>query len=223
MRANTLTFIFLTLAVICQAQVERTRYFKDGYLRKETRKEKAKYAEIVIENPDSSVTTSVKDLLKNEVTGSHTYKGAEPVGIWIYMYSSGPMYLDYSFPLRYSNATCPESSGVKINDYFIDDDAIGYKAPVLSTGESMFMKFLAKNTVYPRDALWEGIQGKVQVIFTITKDGKIENVYVQKGANILLDKEAVRVIRKIKLSSPPTLKGQSQEVCVSVPLAFKID
>lgn len=155
------------------------------------------------------MTTSVKGILKDEVISSQTYKGAEPTGLWVYMSGSGPKTLDYSFTLNYSEVKCSEGNGIKTRDYFTDNDSIRYNAPKLSTGEKTFSQFLVQNIFYPPAARSNKIYGTVNLVFTITKDGNSENIYVQKGSHILLDKEAVRVIRKMKLSTPPTVNGQN--------------
>ncbi|QNF34731.1 energy transducer TonB [Adhaeribacter swui] len=137
------------------------------------------------------------------------------------MSGSGPKQLAYSFPFKYSDQKC-DSFNLNITDYFINNEAIGYKAPQISTGEKTFNQFIAKNIVYPGDAVRENIQGTVKLVFTITKDGNIENIYVQEGRHILLDKEAVRVVRKLKLLTPPIIKGQNQDLCVSMPVSFRL-
>jgi TonB family protein len=218
-----LTIILLTISVICNAQTTSTEYFSDQYLRKAASQEKAKYSETVTQNPDGSLTRSVKNIKKEEVISSETYKNNEQVGTWIYLSGSGPKSLDYSFPLIYSGEKCNESgAGVKIKNHFVDDNSIGYRAPTISTGEKTAYQFVGKNIIYPSRALRDNIQGIVDLVFTITKDGVIENIYVQRGINTLLDKEAVRVVKKMKFSTPPTLNGQGQDVCVSMPISFKV-
>lgn len=222
MMKHILLFILLVIPAVSIAQETSERYFKDQSLRKETSKEKAAYAKIETRHTDGSVTTSVKNLRKGETIRSQTYRGAEPVGVWIIQYGSGPKPIDYNFTLEYSGDQCSGAQELPISDYFADNDSIGYKAPKIATGEKSFNYFLGSNIVYPAGALREGIQGTVLVSFTITKDGNVEDIYVQKGTHLLLDKEAVRVIRKLKLAAPPTLNGKAQDFCVTVPVKFRV-
>ena len=54
--------------------------------------------------------------------------------------------------------------------------------------------WVENNLRYPEKAKEEGIQGRVTIGFTITKEGRQTNVKVLKGCHPLLDAEAVRVI-----------------------------
>lgn len=54
--------------------------------------------------------------------------------------------------------------------------------------------WVEKHLRYPKDCKRGGIQGRVTIGFTITKEGKLADVKVLKGVHPLLDSEAVRVI-----------------------------
>ena len=47
---------------------------------------------------------------------------------------------------------------------------------------------------YPKEAVKNGIQGRVLVDFVIDEKGKVRDVKVLKGVDPLLDEEAVRII-----------------------------
>jgi TonB family protein len=191
-------------------------------LQKETTPEKAKFSETTTRNPDGSVTTEVKDIKKDEIITFESFKGDEPTGVWKYKRRNIPDPLDYSFSLIYSDEQCKDSvAGLK--NYFENNDSLKYIAPKLSTSEHSIYDFLSKHIYYPSNAVESGIQGKVYLAFTITSEGLIENIVVRKGTNILLDKEAVRVMRKLKLSSPPVINGQAKGVCVTFPMSFKLE
>jgi protein TonB len=191
-------------------------------LQKEINPEKAKFSQTIIQNPDGSQTTEVKDIRKDEIISTETYKGDEPTGIWKYKRRNIREPLDYSFNLIYSDKPCSDSiAGLK--DYFKNNDSLKYIAPKSLTSEREIHDFIAKNLYYPSSAVENGIQGKISLAFTITLDGRVENVVVKKGVDISLDKEAVRVIRKLKFNGAPIVNGQPKEVCVTFPLAFKLE
>jgi TonB family protein len=210
-------FIFSTL--LCAGQKTETRYYNDRGSDEEVPKEKAKYSESITTNPDGSITKESKNLKKNEVYHRQTLKGEEPVGSWIYLTGRGPAEMDYDFQLEYSTDDCSRDSNIK--DYFADDPAAGYEAPKLSTGEA-FVEFVRKNMVYPSRARREGIQGKVELTFEFTADGLIKNIRVKKGVHMVLDKEAMRVLRKLKFSTRPKINGQPKDLCGNVSLSFRL-
>jgi TonB family protein len=169
------------------------------------------------------VTTVIKDLKNDEIISNQTYRGEEPFGIWKYRRSNRTDELDYSFDLKYTGNTCKESiSGIDPRDYFQDNDSLQYVAPKISNGEKSIFQFISQQTIYPPGARENGTQGTVYLTFKITKEGNIENIVVLRGVDILLDKEAVRVLRQLKLSSPPTFNGEVKEVCATLPITFKL-
>ena len=202
MYKSILTILISLGSIICYAQTTQIKYYNNEWLQKEVSAEKAKFLKTVTNNADGTITTEIKNIKKNEVIRSETYKGEEPYGIWIYETGKGTSSLDFNFPLNYTGEKCNDSIGVAIKDYFKDDDSLGYKAPKIWGAETSFFQYIAHTIVFPDRAKEENIQGRVYVSLTITKEGVIENVYVKKGTNILLDKEAVRVFEAVKIIEP---------------------
>lgn len=211
--------LLICFALTCSAQTSDTKYYKTMSMDEEVPQEKAKYSRTITNNSDGSVTTERKNLKKNLIESRQILKDEQPVGIWIYLTGRGPAEMDYDFNLEYSNQEC--STNLNIKNYFTDEISVGYESPHISTGE-LFNEFVAKNLVYPAKARREGMQGKVDLTFTFTNEGIIENIRVKKGVHLVLDKEAVRIIRKIKLSSPPKIKGQPETLCGNVSITFRL-
>ena len=224
MKRVVLTMSFLMGLVACNAQTSETKYYKTSSQgEEEVSKDKAKYSRTITQNQDGSITTTRTNLKKNIVENSETLKGEEPIGTWIYLRGNGPAEMDYNFELIYSQEECPKENMVpNIDNYFVDNPEQGYVAPKIPTDEESLSRFIGRNLVYPSKARRGGIQGAVGVTFTITKQGNTENVYVNKGVHLLLDKEAARVIRKLKFSKPPMVNGQPVDVCITMPLRFKL-
>ena len=112
---------------------------------------------------------------------------------------------------------------IKNSDFFKDNDSLAYKAPKISSGEETIYQFISKNIIYPSRAIEEGIQGTVYVQLMLTKEGAVENIVVKRGINILLDKEAIRVLRQLKFSSPPTINGQVYTFkCLALPIKYRL-
>ena len=66
--------------------------------------------------------------------------------------------------------------------------------PEFPGGMGAFIQWLSVNLRYPEQARDRKIQGKVVVSFIVNEDGSISDAKVMKGANPLLDREAMRVI-----------------------------
>ncbi len=223
MNKTSVIIFFLTLATISYGQTTQTKYFTSEWLVKEVPKGKAKFSQTVIQNADGTTTTEVKDLTRDMIIRSETYKGNEQYGIWKSRSSRGRA-PDYNFPLLYADKKCTDSITVITKDYFQDNDSLRYKAPKMLTGELTISQFVNKNIIYPERAKDEDIQGTVYVRLTLTKEGSVENVVVGRGVNPLIDKEAVRVIRQLRFSSPPTIGGQPFALtCLSIPIKFVLE
>ena len=216
-----LTLVLLLYSSLSFAQSELVYYYSSRKLDNEVSKEKAKFSETIIEN-DTVKTRTVRNLKKNEIVSSISYKGNEPVGTWVILYGSGPKEIDFNFKVAYVSKVCAD--GVAERSDFLDSDEVnGYTAPKLAGDYSDFGQFFSHNMVYPEKAVRERIRGTVETSFTITKEGVIENVVVNKGVNLVLDKEAMRVVRAMKFSAPPMIDGEATSICVKLPLTFRME
>ncbi|MEK6152034.1 energy transducer TonB [Flavobacteriaceae bacterium 3-367] len=85
----------------------------------------------------------------------------------------------------------------------------------------MMQKHIRKNFRYPEIAQEMGVQGRVNVIFTIQKDGSIGNVRM-RGPDKNLEKEAARIIGKLPKMTPGKQRGRAVRVPFSIPITFKL-
>ncbi len=131
--------------------------------------------------------------------------------------------IDYSFKIGYTNDKC-DNGGLlpELNNYFEDIDSLGYTAPKLPGNETV-PRFVGMNLRYPAYAKENGLQGKIMAQFTIGKDGSVSNIAIIEGVNVVLDKEFVRVLRKLKFATPPKINGQPVELCVTAPCVFRLE
>lgn len=89
-------------------------------------------------------------------------------------------------------------------------------------GQAGLSKWLSKNLNYPELAQQNGIQGRVVVKFCVEKDGSITNATIARGVDKDLDKEALRVVKRM----PKWKAGKNNGVAVrsyfNLPVNFKI-
>ncbi|MEO9894459.1 energy transducer TonB [Aurantibacter sp.] len=87
--------------------------------------------------------------------------------------------------------------------------------------QKMMNKHISKNFRYPEIAQEMGIQGKVNIMFIIQKDGNIGNVRL-RGPDKSLEKEAARIIDKLPKMTPGKQRGKAVKVPFSIPINFKL-
>lgn len=75
---------------------------------------------------------------------------------------------------------------------------------------------------YPAEAISAGIQGRVIVDFIIEKNGEVSNVTINKSADPLLDKEALRVISVSPKWKAALINGKPVRSKISLPVEFRL-
>ena len=87
--------------------------------------------------------------------------------------------------------------------------------------QEMIQKHIRKNFRYPELAQEMGLQGRVNVVFTIEKDGSIGNVRM-RGPHEVLEGEAARIISKLPKMTPGKQRGTPVKVPFAIPITFKL-
>ncbi|WP_108244823.1 energy transducer TonB [Muricauda brasiliensis] len=88
--------------------------------------------------------------------------------------------------------------------------------------QEMMQKHIRKNFRYPDPAKELGLQGRVNIMFTIDKDGSINNVRL-RGPHESLEEEASRIISKLPEMKPGEQRGIPVKVSYSLPITFKLN
>ena len=96
------------------------------------------------------------------------------------------------------------------------------RTPEFPGGMSELMKYLQRNVRYPAAAQQAGIQGKVEVEFTVKKDGSVSDVKVIRSVNPELDAEAVRVISAMPKWKPGEQRGTPVDARFEMPIVFRL-
>lgn len=145
----------------------------------------------------------------------------------------GPMELEleyiYNFTRYISNLENPPlfrpdkllpKSNDKLYDYADCD-----KRPLFmgsSDPKAFLLKWVYQYLKYPKSAVANGIQGRVIVEFTVTKDGSVTDVRVARSADPLLDDEAVRVVKASPKWKPGQVKGVKVNTAMTVAVDFRL-
>ena len=93
-----------------------------------------------------------------------------------------------------------------------------------STDPRVFLqKWVYTYMKYPDEAVRDGIQGRVLVDFIIDETGKVRDVKVLKGADPLLDEEAVRIISGSPKWKPGKVMGKKVSSEMSLYVEFRLE
>lgn len=138
----------------------------------------------------------------------------------------------YNFTLKLVNGQKPQFRHVEESRkrFIADRDVYPYyecdgKPSFLgSTDPATFLKkWVYVYLRYPKQAVENGIQGKVLVDFIINEKGKVTDVTVQKGVDPLLDDEAVRIISASPDWKPARVRGEKVKCEMSLYVEFKLE
>ncbi len=89
-------------------------------------------------------------------------------------------------------------------------------------GQAALMKWLSNNIRYPESAQQNDIQGRVIVKFVVEKDGSIGNATILKGVDRDLDREAIRVVKKMPKWQPGKNNGVAVRSYFNLPVTFRL-
>lgn len=88
-------------------------------------------------------------------------------------------------------------------------------------GYESFYSQLSKNLKYPRQAIRNGVDGKVFVEFVVDRKGKVNHIKVIKGIGGGCDEEAMRVLALTNWE-PGKQRGRPVRVRMVIPVVFKV-
>lgn len=114
--------------------------------------------------------------------------------------------LKESFPM-FKMASCDEMESYKDRKQCADNHMLQY---------------IYKNLRYPSKARELSIEGRVITQFTVTKEGKIEDINVLRGICDELKNECIRVIKNMPDWNPGTQDDRPVKVMFTLPIKFKL-
>jgi len=119
-----------------------------------------------------------------------------------------------------------KSSAIGADENVVIDASAIKDKPEFPGGEQALIKFIAENTIYPKEVMEKGIQGTIYVRFIVKKDGSVQVSEIVKRPNIAndpsLEIEAARVVGSLPNWKPGTIKGQAVNVSFIIPIQFNL-
>ena len=95
--------------------------------------------------------------------------------------------------------------------------------PSFPGGRTELQKFLARNLIYPVQALKDSVQGQALVSFLLSEDGTISNINVTKGPRQDINEEAARVVALMPRWMPAFSGGKSVAIRYTINITFDIE
>ena len=95
-------------------------------------------------------------------------------------------------------------------------------SPEFPGGAGEMAAFIQDEFVYPEMAREMHEEGTVWVEFVVYSDGKIKDVKVVKGVSETLDREAVRVVKRMPKWSPGEQAGKKVNVRYTIPIKARL-
>ena len=94
--------------------------------------------------------------------------------------------------------------------------------PSFPGGIEALKAYLAENVRYPKELEGTCIQGRVIIAFIVEKDGRLSKAKVVKSVHPALDKEALRVVKKMPRWIPGQQGDRKVRVRYIIPVTFRI-
>jgi periplasmic protein TonB len=69
---------------------------------------------------------------------------------------------------------------------------------------------------YPREARLEGIEGEVNIEFTVAANGSVRDVVIKSSSHRVFNRESLRAVSSL------TCQGQGRDIRVVAPISFKL-
>lgn len=86
-----------------------------------------------------------------------------------------------------------------------------------------FIKYIQQELEYPKEAIENGIEGKVFVSFVVSSEGEVTDAKVIRGVDPILDKEALRVVKNAPDWTPGKQRGKNVNVGFTFPIVFALN
>lgn len=98
----------------------------------------------------------------------------------------------------------------------------GFKYAMFPNGKNGLITFINSTIEYPKQATEKKIQGKVSIKYTVSKNGRITKVKIQKGESKILNQEAKRVIKSMNQWKPGKAHGKPIKLTYTQDFNFKL-
>lgn len=94
--------------------------------------------------------------------------------------------------------------------------------PQYPGGDAALKEYLSSNMKYPQSAIDNGIEGVVEVAFTVKADGSIGSIKIVRMVDPDLESEAIRLVKGMPAWTPADKNGQPVDAQTQVEVDFEL-
>jgi protein TonB len=146
------------------------------------------------------------------------YKNGKKNGQLLTYWDNGnPKRIDFYEDDELIEGKCLNVDGIEVPHYEYK------KMPEFSGGINGLMQYLAEKIKYPNKAQKNGVEGRVLVFFTVNENGAISDIRIEEGVSDEIDKEVIRLVKKMPKWDPGVEDGDPVKVALSLPVIFKLE
>ena len=96
--------------------------------------------------------------------------------------------------------------------------------PSFPGGAKGLQDYFDKNLTYPEDASRDGVEGTVNVMFTVDETGKLSDAHIMGDKlGYGMDDEALKVVSSMPAWNPGKLKGKNVKTRFTLPVSFQLN
>ena len=220
-----LYFLFWTLDL--SAQDVKEYYYVDKYEINQTENpKKAKFLKKVTISSDSIETNEFYKIAKksNKLIYVEHLKDGMETGLWTYYDKSGNIQrqIDYSFEIKFAKQRFESTNYFEMRKLKTEIGNSDMISPTLISYPSL-AKGIYTELRYPAYARINNIQGKVEINFKVTKDGKLEIIAVLDSSHPRLTRSAWLALSKCNDWEPATINGEKVDSYSVIPIYFRLE
>ncbi len=208
--------ILLGLMLPISLSAQKTTFYKDENLWKETSEKKAKFKKTEFYKGDTLIIQSQR-ITDNLLIAESKWLNDKAVGIWTRFDLKGNLISSRNFGLLVYSKDKIEGTydNTEQNKECTTCEPASYP-----TRESGMFEFIGTKIRYPTESMDMGNSGTVYLRFTIDRDGNAKAHSIIKGVDPFIDMEAWQLIEKMPKWNPATKDGQPIESYLSLPIRF---
>ncbi|RMG81577.1 MAG: energy transducer TonB [Bacteroidetes bacterium] len=208
--------VILGLIISTSLFAQKTTFYKDENLRKETSEKKAKFKKIEFYNGDTLVIQS-RRISDNLLIAESKWLQDKPVGIWTKFDMTGNLISSRNFGILVYSKEPIDSLYDNTKE---NENCTNCKSASYPTGNSGMFQFLAAHIKYPSESIKRGSSGTVYIRFIIDKEGNAVPHSIMRGVDPFIDMEAWQIIEKMPKWKPATKNGEPIESYWILPMRF---